>query len=199
MRPQLVVLAGPNGAGKTTFYELYLAGSSLPFVNADLFAAEMGVDSFEAARILDAARDQMIEDRIGFITETVFSDPRGAKLAMLEKAIAAGYEVTLIYIGLADARLSASRIDQRVAQGGHDVPRDRLASRIDRSLANLRRAVAFVPVVKVYDNSSANEPYRLVATFAAGTLTYRMAGSAPRWTRGLVPPARRKRRARTGE
>src|SRR5947207_12503887 len=99
MTPQLVVLAGPNGAGKSTFYDVFLAESPLPFLNADLFAAETGVDSLEAARILDATRDQMIVDRLSFITETVFSDPHGAKLDMLRKAVDAGYDVTLIYIG----------------------------------------------------------------------------------------------------
>lgn len=191
--PQLVVLTGPNGAGKSTFYDVFLAGSPLPFLNADLFAAETGVDSLEAARILDATRARMIEDRLGFITETVFSDPHGAKLGMLRAAIAAGFEVTLIYIGVASAELCARRVDQRIAIGGHDVPRDRIASRFARSLANLARAIAFVPVVELYDNSSVDEPYRPVATFRAGKLVARAAGRLPRWARGLVPSARRKR------
>lgn len=193
MTPQLVVLAGPNGAGKSTFYEVFLAGSPLPFLNADLFAAETGLDSFEAARILDAAREQMIEDRVGFITETVFSDPHGAKLDMLRKAIDAGYETTLIYIGVASAELSARRVDQRVAIGGHDVPRDRIASRFERSLDNLAKAIALVPTVQLYDNSSFEEPYRLVATFEAGSPAFRMPGAAPRWARQIIGPARRKR------
>jgi predicted ABC-type ATPase len=192
MTPQLVVLAGPNGAGKSTFYDTFLAGSPLPFLNADLFAAETGVDSLEAARILDATRDRMIEDRLGFITETVFSDPYGAKLDMLRKAVAAGYDVTLIYIGVAGAELSALRVDQRVATGGHDVPRDRIAARFTRSLDNLAAAIRFVPTVQLYDNSSIDEPYRLVATFHAGTLTSRRKGALPRWARGLVT-GRRKR------
>jgi predicted ABC-type ATPase len=193
MTPQLVVLAGPNGAGKSTFYDAMLSGSPLPFLNADLFAAETGVDSLEAARILDATRDKMIEDRLGFITETVFSDPRGAKLAMLRKAIDAGYAVTLIYIGIASAELSARRVDQRIAIGGHDVPRDRIASRFERSLQNLTKAITMVPTVELYDNSSVEEPYHLVAIFQAGSLTSRMRGAVPRWARGIVPAARRKR------
>jgi predicted ABC-type ATPase len=149
MTPQLVVLAGPNGAGKSTFYDVFLADSPLPFLNADLFAAETGVDSLEAARILDATRDRMIEDGLGFITETVFSDPHGAKLDMLRKAVAAGYDMTLIYIGVASAELSARRVDQRIARGGHDVPRDRIASWFERSLDNLAKAIEFVTLANV--------------------------------------------------
>jgi predicted ABC-type ATPase len=184
--PQLVMIAGPNGAGKSTFYDAFLAGSPLPFLNADQFADETGVDSAEAARILDATRARMIEDRLGFITETVFSDPVGAKLDMLRTAIAAGYDVRLVYIGLATPELSGLRIDQRVAAGGHDVPRDRLAPRFDRSLANLGQAIAFVPIVELYDNSSADAPFAPVARFEHGVLVSRQKGRAPAWARALV-------------
>ena len=187
MRPQLVVLAGPNGAGNSTFYDAFLVESLLPFLNADHFAAETGIDSIEAARLMDATRARMIEDRLGFITETVFSDPVGAKLGMLRDAVAAGYDVTLIYIGVSKSELLGHRIDQRVASGGHDVPRDRIAKRFTRSLKNLTEAITFVPVVQLYDNSSADEPYRLVATFQHGALVARSPGVLPRWARGLVP------------
>ena len=193
MTPQLVMLAGPNGAGKSTFYDVFLADSPLPFLNADLFAAETGVDSLEAARILDATRDRMIEDQLGFITETVFSDPYGQKLGMLRKAIDAGYAITLIYIGLANVVLAGRRIDQRIARGGHDVPRERLAARYERSLTNLREAISFVPVVELFDNSIVDEPYRHLATFKDGSLTHRMTGALPGWSRALMiakPPKR---------
>ena len=186
MNPQLVMLAGPNGAGKTTFYELYLGASTLPFLNADTFADRTQVDSFEAARILDAMREDMIAQRHGFITETVFSDPMGAKLGMLRKAVAFGYDVTVIYIGLANAELSGLRVDQRVAGGGHDVPRDRLASRYERSLANLRAAIDLVPTVKIYDNSDPDAPFQVVAVFEHGKLVSR-ATVAPAWVKPLLP------------
>lgn len=187
MKVQLVVLAGPNGSGKSTFYRLFLRQRPLPFLNADRLAAEMRVDSSEAARMLDTTRSRMIEAGHGFITETVFSDPFGAKLDMLRAAIEAGYDVTLIYIGVASARLSGYRIDQRVARGGHDVPRDKLAARFTRSLANLEQAIGFVPKVSLYDNSFADDPFQPVATFTAGSLTWRRKGRLPGWTRGIVP------------
>lgn len=149
------------------------------------------MDSLEAARILDATRARMIEDRVGFITETVFSDPYGAKLDMLRQAIAAEYDVVLVYIGLASPELSARRVEQRVAIGGHDVPADRLEGRYVRSLDNLKAAVTFVPTVKIYDNSSYDEPYRLLATFSAGELVFRDKGRLPAWVRGIVPGPRR--------
>jgi predicted ABC-type ATPase len=191
MTPQLVVLAGPNGAGKSTFYDVFLADSPLRFLNADNVARETGIDSLEAARLLDALRDQLIDDGISFITETVFSDPHGAKLAMLARAVDAGFAVVLVYIGVDSAELAERRIDARIALGGHDVPRDRIAARYTRSLDNLAKAIAFVPRVELYDNST-GEPYRRVATFEAGAVTWRMRGRIPAWARRFVP--RRKRR-----
>lgn len=192
MKPQLVLLGGPNGAGKSTFYDVFLRDLRLPFLNADVFEARTAIPSVEAARILDAMRDLMIERRIGFITETVFSDPVGAKLAMLRRAIDAGYDVTLIYIGV-EPRLAGLRIDQRVAAGGHDVPRDRIANRFRRSLDNLRAAIELVPFVKIYDNSSREEPYRLLAVFENGKRSYIAHGALPAWSRPIVRGKRRKR------
>jgi predicted ABC-type ATPase len=191
VKPQLLMLAGPNGAGKSTYYDAFLTDSPLPFLNADLLAVAMDIDSVEAARILDATRARMIDDRLGFITETVFSDPHGAKLGMLRAAIDAGYDVTMIYIGIASAELSEHRVEQRIARGGHDVPRDRLASRYVRSLANLRQAITFVPAVEVLDNSFVDEPYRHVASFRTGTLKWRDARALPAWCRELVRTKRR--------
>lgn len=185
MNPQLVVLAGPNGAGKSTFYQAFLRESPLPFLNADAFAAETGLEAFEAARVLDATRDRMIEEGLGFITETVFSDPHGYKLAMLRRAVDAGYDVTLIYIGVTGTRRLIQRVEARISQGGHDVPRDRIAPRFARSLRNLGEAIHFVPTVKVYDNTSATEPYRLLATFAGGVPTVRFR-PLPRWINSVL-------------
>lgn len=184
MKPQLVVLAGPNGAGKSTFHTEFLSELRLPFLNADIIEARTGIPSVEAARMLDKIREELIERRTGFVTETVFSDPFGAKLALLRKAIDAGYDVTLIYIAAELAVLSL-RIDQRVATGGHDVPRDRIANRFKRSLANLRSAIEFVPLVKIYDNTSVDDPFRLVAVFEGGKRLF-LQRPLPRWARPIV-------------
>jgi predicted ABC-type ATPase len=183
------MLAGPNGAGKTSFYEDFLSEVRLSFINADLVAARTGIPSEEVARLLDAARDELIRKRAGFITETVFSDPVGVKLELLRRAVDGGYEVTLIYIAI-PPDLSDKRIDQRVAAGGHDVPRDRIASRFARSLANLRAAIKFVPLVKIYDNSSIQEPFRLIAIFNAGRRVF-VAESIPDWAKSVLKAQRR--------
>lgn len=48
-RPIIVAVAGPNGAGKTTFFNSHLKSTGLPFINADLLAAQFGFDAYAAA------------------------------------------------------------------------------------------------------------------------------------------------------
>src|SRR5580700_6469118 len=143
MGARLLFLAGPNGAGKTTFFEAFLRGSGLPFVNADRIGAALGISDTEAAAAADAARRQLLAEGMSFITETVFSDPVGAKLQFLRDAIAADYRVTLHFIGISSAQLSGARVSQRVRTGGHDVPPERLERRFRQSLENLRQALEF--------------------------------------------------------
>jgi len=180
MRPRLIFLAGPNGAGKSTFFEIFLKDARLPFVNADRIGAALGISDSEAAAAADAARAQLLAEGMPFITETVFSDPVGAKLQFLRDAIAAGYRVTLYFVGLSSAQLSGARVAQRVRAGGHDVPPERLERRFRQSLDNLRQALPFVPEVHVYDNSSAGIPFQLVLSLRAGKTEF-MADPLPTW------------------
>jgi len=50
-RPIIVALAGPNGAGKTTFYHSHLESAGLRFINADVLAADLGLEAYAAAKV----------------------------------------------------------------------------------------------------------------------------------------------------
>jgi predicted ABC-type ATPase len=170
-RPIVVAIAGPNGAGKTTFFHAHLATAGLRFVNADVLAAELEVAPYEAARLADVLRRELLKRGESFVFETVFSDPVGDKVAFLEEAARSRHTVVLCYVGLANPNLSRERVAMRVSQGGHDVPDDKLRSRFSRTLDNLKLAIARLPHVLVFDNSDLSVPYRLVAVFADGHLT----------------------------
>lgn len=176
--PVLIALAGSNGAGKSTFFHRLIADKGLPFVNADEFAKQLKLGAYEAAEIAEEVRTLKLERRESFVMETVFSDPVGAKLSFLEDASAIGYEVTLFFIGLESAALSAKRVSARVQAGGHDVPTDKLMARYERTLNNLKRAIPRLPRIVVYDNSSYREPYRLLGEFRSGE--WRPAANAPK-------------------
>jgi predicted ABC-type ATPase len=169
-RPILVALAGPNGAGKTTFYRAHLQTSALPYLNADTMARELGVDAYRAAEAVAALREELVRQGESFVFETVLSDPVGDKVGFLRRVAEGGYHVVLVFIGIADVETSEQRVGMRVAKGGHDVPSDKLRARFSRIQANLRRAIADLPHVLVYDNNDLARPFRKVAEFERAQL-----------------------------
>lgn len=208
--PVLALLAGSNGAGKSTFYAAYLAKLGLPFVNADVIAAELRAGSRAAPpqlaalpvdqaaqRLADEERQASIVLGRSFITETVLSDPVGAKVAMLRDARSRGYHVWLFFIGIGSPALSRARVRERVAaRAGHDVPDQRIDERYPRTLANLPGAVAAASVAVLLDNDLADRPYRFVALFQDGQLAKR-SRSTPRWAAAVLADGRTpKRRTR---
>ena len=116
-RPIIVALAGSNGAGKTSFFHAHLADSGLRFVNADVLAGELGLTAYEAADAAAAIRNALLAGKGSFIFETVLSDPVGDKAAQLRSLADQGYEVVLIFIQIADPRVSIERVSIRVKIG----------------------------------------------------------------------------------
>lgn len=184
-RPVVVAVAGPNGAGKTTFYHAHVAPAALRYVSADVLAKELDLEAYAAAKAAGALRRALLKQKESFAFETVFSDPVGDKRKFLREARAAGYTVVLCFIGLEDAGLSEERVSMRVSQGGHDVPTEKLKSRFPRTLANLKAAIAELPLVYVFDNSDLNKPFRKVAIFREGRPA-RKPKAPPKWFKGLI-------------
>jgi predicted ABC-type ATPase len=121
---------------------------------------------------------------LSFCTETVFSDPGGAKLDFLKRARSSGYHTFLAFIGLSDPELSVARVAQRVGEGGHDVPDAKLHGRFPRTFANLAKAIPLVDEAFLFDNSSQDKPFRLVASFSNGKAV-RRSDPLPAWAAGL--------------
>lgn len=167
-RPVVVVVAGSNGAGKSTFFHAHLAGAGLRFVNADDLAAEMGIGAYEAADLAAALRASLIEQGESFVFETVLSDPAGAKVAELANASRRGLHAVMLFIRIDSPTTSKQRVAMRAMQGGHDVPDAKLEARFARTLANLERAIAMLPVVVIFDNTDLARPFRLEAVYRGG-------------------------------
>ena len=171
-RPIIVAIAGSNGAGRSTFYYSHLANTSLRFINADDLARELDIGAYEAADVADSLRRAMVFRRESFVFETVLSDPVGAKVEFLNDAVKLGYTVVLIFIRICDVEMSIQRVSMRVAQGGHDVPDDKLVSRFRRTLDNLQLAIDKLPHVLVFDNSDLSQPFQHAATYRDGRRVY---------------------------
>jgi len=194
VQPVLIFLAGPNGAGKTTFFDEYLQGLGLPYVNADRIARALrDVHSTASSDEIDRRaftqaedlRTAFVEAGLSFCTESVFSDPVGAKLRFLEDARTRGFAVFMIFIGLDSPALAVARVKQRAERGGHDIPDEKLHARFPRTLANLRAANPIVDEAFLLDNSSYDRPYRVVALFQKGQMVSRHPPLPP-WTRGVI-------------
>lgn len=179
-RPVIVVIAGPNGAGKSTFYHSHLKQTGLRFVNADILTRELDVDPYSAAKIAELLRNELIRQRESFIFETVLSDPVGEKIQFLEEAVTQGYNVVFCFVWISSAEVSEQRVAMRVAQGGHDVPTDKIRDRFPRVLANLKSAIQRLPYVVIFDNDEIKAPYRQVAVFENGNATY-IESTLPPW------------------
>ncbi|MBW3540919.1 MAG: zeta toxin family protein [Planctomycetes bacterium] len=167
-RPIVIAITGSNGAGKTTFYWSHLADTGLWFINADDLTRELNIGPYEAAEVAAALRHVLVQRRESFIFETVLSDPVGEKVRFLRDCAAQGYQVAMIFIRLADVGTSLQRVSMRVAQGGHDVPDQKLHDRFERTVKNLKRAIQELPHVLVYDNSDLARPYQLVEVWEDG-------------------------------
>ncbi len=184
-RPVIVALAGPNGAGKSTFYHAHLEAAGLRFVNADVLSRELRIGPYEAAKVADSLRRELVRQRESFVFETVFSDPAGDKLAFLKDAATAGYTVILCFIGISGPEVSEQRVAMRVSQGGHDVPTEKLETRYPRILANLRNALREVPHVWFFDNDDLRDPFRLVAVYESGQ-AIRLHKPIPQWLASVL-------------
>ena len=174
MRPQkqLWVLAGGNGSGKSTFYKLsLLSRRGVHFLNADMIAGNINPEqpeqvSYEAAHLVERIRDEFLVSGISFCFETVFSHP--SKIDFIAKAKALGYQVILIYMHLDSAGLNEARVAQRVLEGGHSVPPEKIRSRLPRTMKNVATALQLADEARLLDNSYRDHPFQPVALIRNG-------------------------------
>jgi predicted ABC-type ATPase len=136
---ELLVVAGPNGAGKTTFIDSFLAEHPCRYLSADLIASEFSKLNPDLRQVaagrsfLNRFDEQLAKDE-NFVIETTLS---GRTLqTYLDRAKAARFSVTIWFIYLDSADSCLARINQRVLQGGHNVPESDVRRRFSRSLSN---------------------------------------------------------------
>jgi predicted ABC-type ATPase len=144
------VFAGPNGSGKSTAMSaLEVVGL---YINADDIKAGSGCSDLAAAEEAEGLREHCLANRKDFTFETVLSTDRN--MALLRRAKDAGYRIESVFVLTADPEINVRRVKSRTAEGGHDVPEDKIRSRYAKSLANLPELREISDICTVFDNSS---------------------------------------------
>ncbi|MEN9489158.1 MAG: hypothetical protein RL494_1423 [Bacteroidota bacterium] len=177
LRPKLIVIAGPNGSGKTSLTSQILKHEWIEdctYINPDNIAQEKfnGWNDLEsvlkAAQFAANLRTECIEKRESLIFETVLSATD--KIDFIERAISLGYFVRLFFVGTNHPSINASRITNRVLEGGHDVPISKIISRYYKSIINCVVLSKIVDRLYVYDNSVDYENPKLLFRTKNGKL-----------------------------
>ena len=138
------IIAGPNGSGKTTFATKFLPEyvKCPNFVNADLIAQGLspfspGAAAIKAGKLVLEQIHHFANKGVDFAFETTLAGKLYVNL--LKSLKAKGYKTCLFFLWIPDTDLAISRIKNRVAQGGHDVPTKDVLRRFDRSISNFFR------------------------------------------------------------
>lgn len=178
--PFLVVIAGPNGSGKTTITDkLRSQGFDLgEYINPDEITQDLlkntPAPSFQeksdankqAQAIADDRRQKALGEGRNLSFETVMSHP--SKVEFMRLAKERGYEVNFFFVGTDDPLINIERIKNRVQEGGHDVPSQKIISRYERVMDLMPEAVKTSNYAEIYDNTDFENPMRLTAAIEQG-------------------------------
>ena len=155
VKPFCTILAGPNGSGKSSIYEKLQPPGE--FVNADEIAKALTADLEGSARQVKAGRlaidriNELIDSKEDFTFETTLSSQHS--LGVMERAKAAGFHVSILFVALDKPERNVERVQFRVADGGHDIPTDTIIRRYEASFRNLSKALQIVDEGVLIDNS----------------------------------------------
>jgi predicted ABC-type ATPase len=158
-------------------------------VNADLIAKDIDPEntegvSYYAATLAAKIREDLVSQGVSFCFETVFSHE--SKIDFIAQAKANGYQIILVYIHLFDSSLNEARVKQRVSEGGHDVPTEKIHARIPRIMNHIKTALSIVDETRILENSSKDDPFRQIIVMTAGNYEAKV-DPLPEWARDLIP------------
>ena len=151
--------------------------SYLKYNDDKLIFSNVEVNSYFASVCADFIRKKLLETRKSFTFETVMSSYDKIELLKLAKKL--GYRNYLYYVATSDPIINISRVKNRVALRGHDVPEDKIISRYYRSLEYLKVAVKFSDRAYIFDNSSSERTW--ICEITDGTKVDMKVDNIPKW------------------
>lgn len=116
-------------------------------------------------------------------------------LRMMEDAKDLGYRVELFFLGAGEPQRHVERVEERVALGLHDVPRDVIVRKHHASMARLPRALKLADRAVLVDNAAppimgpdGARAFEQVLETNKGRLAY-IAGDIPEWASRALGPS----------
>lgn len=192
------IIAGPNGSGKTTFSISLLENTEIltgAHLNADIIAkAYMTDDDYKdltplqvhlkVSELVENTIDDLIEEGSNIILETVFSSKY--KLDTYKKLKDADYFVNVVFVATNDPMINVLNVASRVKSGGHDVPIDKILSRYDKSIENVKRIAKDVDCLILIDNSVMNQSPIIYSALSKGNICLDNGKDKPEWIKGIL-------------
>lgn len=169
--PTMYVFAGPNASGKSTLIaNRYLSGQlTVPYINADIitkYELEDIADEEERAKTGMFTAMQRVQDAINkkmsFTYETVLSHP--SKIDLIRLAKERGYNIQSVFVCTEDPAINIVRLEERVKNGGHDVPTEKVFQRYERAISLSYDLQEISDSYEEFDNSESRRVVTLVDT-----------------------------------
>jgi len=191
-KPILIVIAGPNGSGKTSTTRLVIKhewAEQCVYINPDEIAQNKFGDwnnpdaVRQAVEYCEEWREHLLREHKDFIFETVLSSD--GKVDFLRRAKEEGYFIRMFFICTETPAINAARIANRVMEGGHDVPIQKIISRYLKAITNATKAATFVDRAYFYDNSVDNQEARILYRTTDGKLVKQYTESIPDWAKAI--------------
>ena len=174
------IIGGVNGCGKSSLTgALKAERSDLGIIiDVDKLNAQLG-GVLEGGKAAVRKIDECLEMGVSFTQETTLSGARTERTIRRAKDL--GYTIRLYYIGLDTVEESLGRIRNRVAKGGHNIPREDVERRFSTRFADVLRVLPYCDEARFFDNDNG---FVEVAEYRNGELFPRVA-NPPRWLREL--------------
>ena len=192
-KPVLIVIAGPNGSGKTSTTRLVIKhewAEQCVYINPDEIAQNKFGDwndvnaVRQAVEYCESWREQLLQEHKDFIFETVLSSD--GKVDFLKRAKEAGYFIRIFFICTESPTINAARIANRVMEGGHDVPIQKIISRYQKAIINAIKVTAFADRAYFYDNSINNQDAQILFRTVDGKFAKQYVKPLPQWTESII-------------
>lgn len=176
------LVGGVNGAGKSSLTgTLKAERTDLGIiVDPDKITRECGGDELAGGTAAVERIEAALARGVNLTQETTLAGGYPKRLA--KRAKETGYYVRLYYVGLDGLDEALRRIENRVAKGGHDIPRHDVERRFQRRFRDVWKVLPYCDEAKFFDN---NNGFSLVAEYRNGEILP-LGKDGPQWLQELL-------------